>query len=163
MRSFPALLVACLLATAALMPLSSATADPVPDAGSVLVAPAPTSATTPIAVAAPLPDPGDPVSIVKEIIGAGKAGQWWMLGALICVLLIWVSRMLLGKFIPWFTTDRGGAVLALIIGLLSALAATLASGKPSWAAIADGVKLALVAIGTFVSVKKIVAPSDATT
>ena len=83
-----------------------------------------------------------------------------MVGALLCSLLIWIARAILGRYIPWFATDRGGAILALSIGILSALIATFATGRPTWNTITDGIKLGAVAIGAFVGGKKILTPSD---
>ena len=130
-----------------------------PDAAIVEAAPDAGAAVQP-AVPPAVPSTDDPGVLLRDLVDAGQGGEWWIVGALAAVLATWVLRKIVVPVVPWFASDRGGAVLALVVGLLGAVSITFAAGRPSWGAIVDGVKLALLAIGTFVAGKKLASPSD---
>lgn len=107
-------------------------------------------------------DPGeDPVGFFKSTYDSAKSGQWWMLVSLIVIALVWVARKWGAKKIDWFETDRGGAVLALSVGILGGMAhGILAEGAPTLQMLTEAVKVTVGAMGGYVAIKKSLFPSD---
>jgi len=115
-------------------------------------------------------NPDDPVGLIGAIAAAFKGGSWFLVGALAGVLLVWVLRKVAGlgadkvswlHWAKWFTTDRGGAVLAFATMLLVTLATALMSGTAmSLRLLLQAVVAAVGTIGTFTLGKKVAAPSD---
>lgn len=124
---------------------------------------------------APAAADAQPDSFVAAISAVGKAfatRDWRALAAALLVLIVMGVRWLAGvktqglppklaAFLSWLRTDRGGAVTALVVGILSAAGALLAAGGPiTWSVIVSGLVNAFVAAGGYALVKKLLWPSD---
>lgn len=102
----------------------------------------------------------DPVGFFKSTYDAAKSGQWWMLASFLVVALVWLARKF-GKKIDWFNTDRGGAALALGIGIFGGMAhGILAGDSVSLGMLSESIKVTVGAMGGYVAVKKSLFPSD---
>jgi len=102
----------------------------------------------------------DPVGFFKSTYDAAKSGQWWMLVSLIVIGLVWAARKW-AKKIDFFTTDRGGALLAISVGILGGMAhGILADGTPTLAMLTESIKVTVGAIGGYAGLKKVLFPSD---
>lgn len=168
-------LVATFLAALAAFPLAALAQDAA-DAGPAAVAadlgadrallPVP-SLEGPAQPAQPAPVPelqgvDDAAQTIVKAIGYGKAKDWRALGAAIIMLVVFGIRQGLGRYVAWFKTDRGGALMALLIGVLGTVASYLAAGGGwKWSILVDGVMAAFTAAGGFSVIKKLIAPSDA--
>jgi hypothetical protein len=99
----------------------------------------------------------DPLSLVTQFFNAVQGAQW--LAAILpgTLLLIWLLRTFAGKFLPWLTTDQGGAVLGLAAAVISAVVASLAlPGPHSLLAVVVASVTTLVANNTvFILLKKV--------
>lgn len=103
---------------------------------------------------------GDPVGFFKSTYDAAKSGQWWMLVSMIVMALVWGARKW-AKKIAWFKTDRGGACLAMGIGILGGMAhGILAEGAPTLGMLTESIKVTVGAMGGYVAIKKSLFPSD---
>lgn len=105
------------------------------------------------------PDVSDPGSIFSTIAAALAAKNWLFLTGGVFVAVVFATRRFGAAWVPFFATDRGGAVLVLACGLLQAAASVIFSGF-SWQALLDGLFSAFLAAGGFGIVKKVLAPSD---
>lgn len=104
----------------------------------------------------------DGAQLLTKAIGAGTARDWRALGAAVILLVVFVMRALVGRWVGFFKTDRGGATMALIVGVLGTVASLLtAGGKFQWGMLLDGLMAAFTAAGGYVTLKKLIAPSDA--
>lgn len=109
-----------------------------------------------------IPDPSaDAGGFLSFLLSAVVGRNWILLAAAVCVGLTYLLRTFGAKWVPFFATDRGGAVLVLVIGMLGGIGSALAEGKPWWAAILGGLGLAATSAGAFVIPKKLVAPTPA--
>lgn len=110
-------------------------------------------------------DPTTTSELFDQAVSAAKVGDWRVLAGVICIGLVWLARWGVGK-IPgkvgaWFNTDRGGAVMALIVGVLGSVAHMLSSKDPfSMKFIMDGAVMAVTAAGGFTVFNKLFKPSD---
>jgi hypothetical protein len=111
---------------------------------------------------APL-DPGsDPGGFFAQVSAAIGARNWLLLVALVVLLVVWGLRRWGSRWVPWFGTDTGGAVLALIVGAVGAAATELAAGKPlTLAVVVGGLSLGFTAAGGWSVVKRLAGKSDA--
>lgn len=115
--------------------------------------------TSPSAVAAA---PDDAGGIVTNLYEAGKSRNYRALAAALCSLVVLLMRRWgAGLFKP-LGTDRGGALLALVVGVAGAFATALAAGAPlGFGLVYDGLVMGVTAAGGFVVLKRLVAPRDA--
>lgn len=105
--------------------------------------------------------PSDPGDLLPSMLNAAKSGQWRLLAGLLLGVLVWATRKWGARLVPWLGTDRGGAVLVLVLGLLGGVATTLAGDQPlSWSLLVDSLSMAFGAAGGYAVTKKLVAPSD---
>jgi len=116
----------------------------------------------------PTADPLAFLNLVKQAI-AGK--QWALVATLAVIGLVALIRYGAGKLaVPYagkwigraaafFTTDRGGAILTLLVGVAGALVPVFAGGVFTVQAILDGVILGITSAGGYVMIKKIIWPS----
>lgn len=100
--------------------------------------------------------------IIIAMFSAGQGHRWVIFGGLACSLLMRVLTTYGARLVPWFGTDRGGAIMVVVIGLLASFAAALASGTVEWRTIVDGLVVAGMALLAYVIPKKVVSPSDVT-
>lgn len=144
------LVIGCVVAIAALeRPPSEARAQALVEA---LTAPAPTAVTPPDV---------DPTSTAGQAFDAFKAGKYFAGICLLVILGVWALRKYGGA---WFQSDRGGAVLALLVGQATAFASAAAAGALNPGTIIDaviaGLVLATAGAGARHIAKNGVAPPD---
>jgi hypothetical protein len=110
--------------------------------------------------------PDDPKGAAEVVRGAMHTSNWRLVvlaGLLLAVLLL---RKVGGWFLPgraaaWVGSDRGGASLALVAGILTVLVnGLIAGGSFDPQLLVDGVLAAATAAGTFNIAKKLAKPSD---
>jgi hypothetical protein len=101
--------------------------------------------------------------LLAQILAAFQQKNWYLLGVLVVVGLVGLIRKFVGKvkYLSFFATDRGGAILALVAGLAGALGIDALNGVVDIATMLDGLKLGLASAGGYVVVKRIVWPADA--
>lgn len=116
-----------------------------------------------LAWGAGVPDPtADPAGFLALVVGALQAREWVVLAALMVVGLVAAVRKWGPSQWAWLRQDRGGAALALVWGVVVAVAASLIGGAaPSGRMLLDGALLGATAAGGWTLVKKILFPSDA--
>jgi len=103
-------------------------------------------------------DPGtDPSSFLLQIVKAIQGGDWRGLAVLVAIGLTWAAKKYGAKLWPFLGTARGGAALALGLGVIGTLIPALAGGAPITAKLAiDAVLFGLTSIGGWVGVRRIV-------
>jgi len=107
------------------------------------------------------PSPDELGGFVEAVAKAVGAKDWRLLGGLASILVVWVLRKFLAPHVKWFGTDRGGACMALIVGVLGAVGHVLMSSQPwGFQMISDAVVMAVTAAGGWAMMKKLVSPSD---
>jgi len=113
-------------------------------------------------VVSQLPDPGsDPGGFFSEFAGAIQAGKWQAVAALVAIAVVFVLRKFAtkipGKAGVFFGTNRGGAVLALIGGVVTALAQIVLSGQSlDLNILINGIVLGVTAAGGWTLVRRLV-------
>lgn len=91
----------------------------------------PTATPEPAPAAVTAPAPADPVAFLGSLTTAAKQGAWLTLAALLLGALVSLIRREKGWLASkwtWLATDRGGAVLALVLGALGETVARLTAG-----------------------------------
>lgn len=107
-----------------------------------------------------VPSPDDPGAFVNLIVSAATSKNWPLLAALVVIVLVWAARKWGGDLAPWLKTDRGGAILAILLGVAVGLAGPLIAGVPwSWSLLVSAASGALAA-GLRQTGARIVAPKD---
>jgi hypothetical protein len=111
-------------------------------------------------------NPDDVMSLIQSILSAAGAKNWLLMVPLIVLSLISVFRLwIVPKFpaLAWFTTDRGGALLALLGAATMAVVAAVATPGPhSAVSVIVAVVTMLVANqALFGWLKKLLAPTGA--
>jgi lysylphosphatidylglycerol synthetase-like protein (DUF2156 family) len=114
---------------------------------------------------APLPPPGEIQlgDLLPVIANAFATGNWLLfaLGLALGAVLVFFSvngvRAFLGRYWPWFLSDRAGVVLAASIGPLGAMIVAVAAGQPLTASMVVGLIAALLASGAKSWQRKVVA------
>lgn len=107
------------------------------------------------------PDPGvDPTAYAKDALDAMRTKNWRMLAALALIGLTWAGRKfaikLPGKAGAFFATDRGGAVLALLMGIFGGMGTALFAAKAfGWHLLTDGIVMGFTAAGGYAVLRKI--------
>jgi hypothetical protein len=111
---------------------------------------------TPAAV--PLAD--DPYKLIEQLAQAAQASNWLLVVPLGLILLVYVFRKLIAPKVPFFATNRGGAVLSLVVAVLTAfLSAVVVPGPHSVMSIIVASVTALVSNQLLFSwINKIVSP-----
>lgn len=66
-------------------------------------------------------NPDDALSLIKAIIDAAGGKNWLLLVPVSALLLVFLVRKFVGPKVPWLQTDRGGALLALLGAIASAV------------------------------------------
>src|SRR5215213_10031168 len=100
-------------------------------------------------------------SFVRSFADAVLVGDWRIVTGLACITLVFGFRSLAGK-LPggvgdFFRSDRGGAVSALLVGVLGSLGHVLYATKDPINAktFVDGVVMGVTAAGGYATVKKL--------
>lgn len=109
-----------------------------------------------------LPDPGaDPGGFFSAAVDALKTKDFKLVVILAIVGFVYALRRWGGLVVPWFKSDRGGALLALVTGVLAAGCATAAAGAPfDLHLLVNGLEAGVLAAGGFAVVKKLLWPRD---
>ena len=81
----------------------------------------------------------DPGGFFEVAYNGIVSGKWLVVAAAALLVVVWFVRTFLGNLVPWFRTDKGGVVIALILGVLGAVANALAAGH--------GVDAKLISLG----------------
>lgn len=117
------------------------------------------------AAAAPAADPGaaveaDPIGTGQQLYAAVKSGQYWYAFGLILAVLVAVFRIVMQWWEKeWWQSDRGGVAAVGIISLLSLAAVAIMAGEaPSWGLLAGVLQGALLAMGGYAGLKKLLYP-----
>lgn len=96
------------------------------------------------------------VAVAKAIVDAAQHHNWRYLVALCLGVVVFLLRKYVGNYVPWFKTDRGGAVLVLLVGVLGAVTTVLLSPYSlSMDHIVDAVANAVTAAGGYTILKKV--------
>lgn len=132
-------------------------AAPVPAAAKTLDA----GPATPVAVNSQenKPDavPSD-VSLLEKAYERIKQGDldWKAIAAIALIGVVFVARRFGGKFVPFLQTDRGGALLALGVGIAGALANAILAGKPvDLTLLLRGLEVGIEGAGGYVVVRRL--------
>lgn len=107
------------------------------------------------------PVPSDPGTIVSGVLTAFAGKKWTILVGFVLAGLIYVVRTYLLATWTWAQTKRGGAILALGIGVVGVIAAELIAGTASVMSIVDGILASWVASGMFSQGKALATPAPA--
>ncbi len=134
------------------------------DAGPVVpISPTISAGTAPASVV-PYDPSANPSGFFSSLWSSIKGGQWRLIAMLVLVGLVWLARTIGGKLVPWLKTDRGGALLAILAGILGALASlAIAGAKFTPQVLIDGVMAGFTAAGGWTVAKKILYPADSAT
>lgn len=102
----------------------------------------------------------DPVGAMNNLVQAVRDGNWSMVAACVLIVLVWFARKFNTK-ISFFQGDRGGPILVFALSFAGAISTSLMASEPiSFKMFLAASQIALMAIGGFVGVKKILWPSD---
>lgn len=120
-----------------------------------------TQAAADVASASTAPPDIDPTSTAGQAFTAFKAGKYIGGVCLLVILAVWGVRKYGGA---WFKTDRGGSVLAILVGQATAFGTAAAAGALNAGSIVDaviaGLVLAAAGSGARHLTKNGVAPPD---
>lgn len=104
------------------------------------------------------------LGFAKSVMSDVQKKDWRMLAATVVMALAWALRKYgssVPKLGPWMNTDRGGAVLALILGLCAGVGNALGgAGSLGWSTLVNSLLVSVTAAGGFTLMKKIISPSD---
>lgn len=106
----------------------------------------------------------DVVGIVQKAREAGHDKNWSILFIIAASIVVLTSavRKVGGMFIPFLKTDRGGALLVLILGVSGGLVNALAAGATvTLDTVIAGMGVGFMSAGGFTVLKKLLFPSDA--
>lgn len=102
--------------------------------------------------------PTEPDAIAAAIISAISGGNWTMVFVLGLVGVIWVVRKFGSKLIPFLGTSEGGALLALVTGVILYIIAVKYAGQPiTFNTLILAVTTAWAASGSWTVMRKILA------
>jgi hypothetical protein len=109
-----------------------------------------------------IPDPSTSFGAYAQLVfQAVQSSNWKVLVIIVMVGLTYVVKEYGGRAWPWLDTDRGGAVLALAVGVLGSMANALAaSAAISPQLLLNGFLMGVTAAGGYNVVKKILFPQD---
>lgn len=144
----------------------AAHAEPV-DAGATPAIDAPTelAPSAPIPPSPPASTPldkvdNDPLGAVKDIVESAQKGNWKMVLALLLAFVMLGLNKLRGR-VRFFSGDRGGAILLLLVSLIGGVSTTLAlDGDFQWSLLLSALGTALMAAGVYNLTKRIIWPED---
>lgn len=115
--------------------------------------------------AAPMPSldsDGGLTAAAKWVWGNVVEGHWWPMAAGMLVIVVWLLRKYGGKYITWFTTDKGGACLALGTSMVGAVLNALMAGQAiTVKAVMTAVGVGFAAAGGWTTLKRILAKDPA--
>lgn len=118
----------------------------------------PAAATQPLGKVAGV---DDMTGVTGTLTKAIDSKNWHVVVAAVLLFLIWVLRAIGSKFWKFIGTDRGGALLALISGLLVVFINGWAGGgKFSITWLIQGIELGVTAAGGWVVAKRLIVPTD---
>lgn len=105
-----------------------------------------------------VPDPGaDPSSFLLQIVTAIQGGDWRGLAVLVAILVTWAAKKYGAKAWPFLGTARGGALLALFLGVAGTLIPAAAGGAPFTLKLCiDALLFGLTSIGGWVGVRRLI-------
>ena len=105
----------------------------------------------------------DPVDFVSKLYSAAKSKDYRLLTVLSVVLVVFLLRWGGKKYVPWFNTDRGGAALALAIGVLQQVILVAGAAGVAFSAwtIVEGLINGITAAGGVTVIKRLLDPKDA--
>jgi hypothetical protein len=128
------------------------------DAGAEVAA---TTDTTPDTPAPTPPDiEEDPIGSIQLFIESIKTGNWRMVGSLALVLIMLILSKVRDK-IKFFSGDRGGAVLVMLLGLLGGFSAALAADATfDWKLVLGIVGTVWTGVGGWTWFKRLVDPQE---
>lgn len=115
-----------------------------------------------VAVPVEVPDlEKEPLTFAQELFNAAKSKDLRLVVILTIVLVVFVLRRWGSKLVPWFNTDRGGAGLAILMGVLGQAVLMLSSGGAfsAWMLV-EGLINGVTAAGGVVVLKRLVNPKD---
>lgn len=112
-----------------------------------------------------IPDLGaDPVGWASRLYEAVRSGSWVLVVGLALIGAIYAVRRWVLASWAWAQTDRGGVAVAGGVALAGALAnATLAGEWPDGKTLVAALQVALVAMGGYTGVRKLLWPQPAVT
>lgn len=117
-------------------------------------------AAFPFLVLAQAASPEDPGAFAGFVLKLISDRNWVALTGAIIVGIVFALRKWGGNWVPWFRTDRGGVVLVLACGVLTALADGLFAGG-GWKGILSGFLASASAMFLYVGPKKLASPNGA--
>jgi hypothetical protein len=114
----------------------------------------------PLVALAQLPDPTNTDQYVQAILNALAHGEWKVVAILVAVAIVYALRQvatrLSGPLGIFFKSARGGAVLALLGGIVTSLAGILyAGGAVNVGIILNGVVLGVMAAGGWTLIRRL--------
>lgn len=90
------------------------------------------------------------------VLKAVQDKNWAMLVAVALTGLVWAVRRYGGNTLPWLKTDRGGALLVLLLGIGGGIINALAAGAPlTPQLLLDGARVGLISAGGYAVVRKL--------
>lgn len=103
------------------------------------------------------PNPEQVEEFARVVLDAVQGRNYALLASLGVVLVVYLLRKFGGARIPFLRTDRGGALLVLVVSLSGAVANALAAGAPfSAALLLTALRVGLTAAGGFTLIKRLV-------
>lgn len=94
--------------------------------------------------------------LAQVALQAVTSGNWALLAALVLVGLVWAVRRWGASKVPFLASARGGALLALLGGIVGAVATALTAGAPVTAALLlKGLTVGVTAAGGWTVVRKL--------
>jgi len=115
-----------------------------------------------VVVAVGVPDlEKDPLTFAQEFFNAAKSKDLRLVVIFSIVAVVFALRRWGQRLVPWFNTDRGGAGLALAMGLLGQVVLMLSAGAPftAWLLV-EGLINGVTAAGGVVVLKRLLNPQD---
>ena len=115
-----------------------------------------------VVVAVNVPDlEKDPLTFAQEFFNAAKSKDLRLVVIFSIIAVVFVMRRWGQRLVPWFNTDRGGAGLALAMGLLGQVVLMLSAGAPftAWLLV-EGLINGVTAAGGVVVLKRLLNPQD---
>lgn len=105
--------------------------------------------------AAPPPDlTQDPGGFLNALYDAIKTKNLRVVVACGIVALVFVTRRWGSRWVPWFKTGRGGAVLVISVGVLGGVVTALGSSSPlGFQMLIDGAVMGFTAAGGWTVIK----------
>lgn len=107
--------------------------------------------------------PGDIGALIGDLISALQGGHYAIaIGAGLSLLTLAIRTYVCPKW-KWAQSDRGGAVISLLVTTVSVVSAELLAGHATGATVINVLLADILSAGVYVKVKKIIWPSDVST